>query len=210
MSATNLAQASRQSAILALVGGLHVGAFVLVAGNLLPRLLEALPEASVTLLLPRPMAQEVRLLPVAAPPADYAPPQVPLPDIEIPRVAEALRQPPAAPDAAGVPGGEAPAGPRGLLQAPSLRMRDSRLTALVDACYPAAARRLGEEGRAVAVVVVDPRGDVVRWSLSRGTGFPRLDAALGCVIRRLQFDPGRRDGNAVAAEVLLPVAFRLN
>ncbi len=210
MSATNLAMASRQSAILALVGALHVGAFVLVAGGLLPRLLEAQPQTGVIMLLPRVTEPDIRLQPAVPLPADYAPPRVPLPDIEIPRENSATGLPAAAQDAPGDAGGGGPAGSPDRSEPPALRMRNGRLMALIDACYPAAARRVGEEGRAVALVVVDSRGDVVRWSLAQGTGFPRLDDALGCVIRRLQFDPGRRDGIAVTAEALLPVAFRLN
>jgi protein TonB len=210
MSGTNLAPASRKPAILALVVGLHVGAFVSVAGGLLPRLLEALPQATVITLLPRAMERDVRLQPVVPRPADYAAPRAPMPEIEIPQDVAAMRASDGAPDASGAPGGDAAAAPHDLFEPPALRMRDGRLAALIDACYPAAARRRGEEGRAVARVVVDPGGGVVRWSLAQGTGSPRLDDALGCVIRRLQFEPGRSDGAVVTAEVLLPVAFRLN
>lgn len=210
MSAMNRAMATRQSAILALVGGLHAGAFVLAAGGLLPRLLEVLPREADIMLLPRALEPDIRLRPDAPLPGDFAPAPAPLPDVELPRDTLAMEPPAATPDASGAPGSVASAGSHSLFEPPALRMRDSRLAALIDACYPAAARRRGEEGRAVAIVVVDPRGDVARWSLSEGTGFPRLDSALGCVILRLQFDPGRRDGTAVAAEVRLPVAFRIN
>lgn len=210
MSATIMAKASRHSAILALASGLHLAAFVLVADGLLPRLLDTLPSPSFVFLLPPSPEPDVRLIPATPAPADYAPPQAPLPDFEIPRYFAALIPPATVPDAPGAPGGDTPAERRGLFESPALRMHDSRLMGLIDACYPAAARRLGEEGRAVAQVVVDPRGDVVSWSQSQGTGFPRLDAALGCVIRRLQFEPARRDGAAVTAEVRLPVTFRLN
>ena len=210
MSAKNLAVASRQPAILVVVGVLHAGAFALVAGGLLPRLLDALPPSSVIVLLPRATEPDVRLRPAAPLPADFAAPLAPLPDIEIPTETATMGPVAAAPVAAGAPGSAASATPNDPFEPPSLRMRDSRLSALSDGCYPAAARRLGEEGRAVAAIVVDARGEVVRWSLSQGTGFPRLDSALGCVIQRLQFDPGRRDGAAVTAEVWLPVAFRLN
>jgi TonB family protein len=88
-------------------------------------------------------------------------------------------------------------------------MRDNRLAALVDDCYPAAARRMEEEGRAIARIVVGADRRAASWTPILGSGFPRLDAALGCVIRRLQFVPGRRDGRAVAAEVQLPIVFRL-
>ena len=41
MTATYAARASRQSVILAIIAGLHTGAFVLIASGLVPRLIEA-------------------------------------------------------------------------------------------------------------------------------------------------------------------------
>ena len=95
-------------------------------------------------------------------------------------------------------------------KAPALRTPDSRLAALIDSCYPSAARRLGEEGRAVARVVIDATGRATAWTVEQSSGFPRLDAAMDCVIRRLEFVPGRRDGRAVEATVMLPIVFRLD
>ena len=43
MTAAILARAPRQSAILAAVAALHVGAFILVAAGMLPRLIETPP-----------------------------------------------------------------------------------------------------------------------------------------------------------------------
>ena len=43
MTATYAARASRQSVILAIIAGLHVGAFVLIASGLVPRLMEVEP-----------------------------------------------------------------------------------------------------------------------------------------------------------------------
>jgi protein TonB len=94
--------------------------------------------------------------------------------------------------------------------AASLRTRRDRLDALIDSCYPAAARRGNEEGRAVAHVVLGAQGAVASWSVAESSGFPRLDAAMDCVIRRLAFEPARRDGAAVASEVRLPIVFRLD
>jgi TonB family protein len=47
-------------------------------------------------------------------------------------------------------------------------------------------------------------------TVAGSSGFARLDAAVTCVIRRLEFNPGRRDGAAVAASVTLPIVFRLH
>jgi hypothetical protein len=72
----------------------------------------------------------------------------------------------------------------------------------------AAARRMAEAARAFARIVVGADGCAASWTQMQGSGLPRLDAALGCVNRRLQFLPGRRDGRAVAAEVQLAIVFR--
>jgi protein TonB len=96
------------------------------------------------------------------------------------------------------------------VRTPWLRQRDSRLTALVDACYPAASRRSSEEGRVVIRVDVDATGRTSAWNLAEGSGFARLDAAVACVIRRLEFTPGWHDGAAVASSVVLPIVYRLH
>lgn len=202
--------ASRQSAILALVGGLHVAAFLLAASGMLPRLLEVLPTPPVAYVVPRPPEPVTRVQPVVPLPGDYVPARAPLPDLDIPRKMDEKPPAGAAFDTGTVMGGSGSALPGATFEPPALRMRDSRLASLIDACYPSAARRLGEEGRAVARIAVDAKGRPASWSLAQGSGFPRLDAALECVIRRLQFAPGRRDGLAVGAEVRLPIVFQLN
>jgi protein TonB len=84
------------------------------------------------------------------------------------------------------------------------------VSALIDSCYPAGARRDNEQGRAIAAVVIGPQGSVLSWSVAESSGFPRLDGAMDCVIRRLAFAPARRDGAAVASEVRLPIVFQLD
>lgn len=94
--------------------------------------------------------------------------------------------------------------------AASLRTRRDRLTVLIDSCYPAAARRDNEEGKALAHVVIGAQGLVLSWRVEESSGFRRLDTAMDCVVRRLAFEPACQDGTAVASEVRLPIVFRLN
>jgi protein TonB len=210
MTATIASGAPRQSAILVAVAGLHVGAIILFASGTLRQALDLLP-APPELVLVRRVPEPVEQLRPGLPAlADYVPQRAPLPDIDFP---PALDETPsiAAVSVAVDPAAGADSGSRGSdFQPPALRMHDKRLAALVDDCYPAAARRMGEEGRAIARIVVGADGRAASWTPMLGSGFPRLDAALGCVIRRLQFLPGRRDGGAVAAEVQLPIVFRLH
>lgn len=210
MTAFIVMGASRQSTVLAVFAGLHVGAVVLFASGMMPRLLDALPapaEIVVVQRMPEPVAH---LRPGIPSPADYAPVRAPLPNVDIPRVNEMAL--PA--DSMAVPDGPATGGDSSGqhvdFQPPALQIRDKRLAALVDACYPSGARRMGEEGRAVALIVVSAEGRAVSWTRTAGSDFPRLDAALDCVVRRLQFQPGQRDGRAIVAEVRLPIVFQLH
>lgn len=102
-----------------------------------------------------------------------------------------------------------PTGGSGAEQGARLRTGDARLQALIDGCYPAHARRRGQEGRGVARIVVAEDGRARIWNVDESTGFQALDPAMGCVARRLQFEPAHRDGLAVESTVLLPITFRL-
>ena len=209
MTAIYAARAARQSVILAIIAGLHVGAFVLIASGLVSRLMKVEPpQVPITVYLPPPAP-----IPVVAPAgreaASFDPAPVPMPPLDIP-VPEAeaplnhTTQDPVAQVA-----GTGPVVPSNA-KAPALRTPDGRLAALIDSCYPSAARRLEEEGRAMARVVIDATGRATAWIVEQSSGFPRLDAAMDCVIRRLEFVPGRREGRAVEATVMLPIFFRLD
>ncbi len=76
--------------------------------------------------------------------------------------------------------------------------------------YPPLSRRLGEEGKVVLRVFVEPDGQPAQVELRTSSGHARLDeAALGAV-RRWRFVPARRGEAAVAAWVLVPLNFTLN
>jgi TonB family protein len=46
-------------------------------------------------------------------------------------------------------------------------------------------------------------------SVAQKSGFDRIDAAAECVIRKLPFEPGKRDGVPVEAQATLPIVFKL-
>ncbi len=76
--------------------------------------------------------------------------------------------------------------------------------------YPPLSRRLGEEGKVVLRVHVEPDGQPSHVEVRTSSGFVRLDdAALGAV-RRWRFVPAKRGDEAVAAWVLVPLNFTLN
>jgi periplasmic protein TonB len=212
MSSTHAASSSRHVLVLAAIVGLHVEVFWLVASGLVPRAIKVLapnpPPIEVVL---REKEEVVVVKPDAAPlmEPDYS--RVTEPEIPLPDFAES-KEVPAAPVLPRAPaeGSGSVIEFRQDYQPPGLRTRDRRLAALVDSCYPAASRRLGEEGRVVARVVVGADGRARGWNVAQSSGFSRLDAALGCVTERIEFVAGRRDGQPVEAEALLPVVFRLD
>ena len=210
MTATFLARASRQTTVLAAIAALHAAVIGLVAAGLHPAIrVFGSPETPIHVILPKP-----RPTPVVAPErpgaVEYSLPAVPMPNQEYPRFDDSADSQRKAPDPFAHQKGSLPSAPGHDLRAPTLRMHDSRLSALIDACYPATARRLGEEGRAIARVAIGADGRPAVWSIAQSSGFPRLDAAMDCVIRRLEFAAGQRDGRAVEAVVMLPIVFRLD
>lgn len=204
---------SRQAAVLTAIVGFHFGVFLLAAAGFGPRIVDTIRDADPPL---------IKLLPEQALPLEQSLPDdprllafvvdlLPQPELDIPVFTNE-------PDTASSyePGemaaGEGPgsAVAESVRIAPRLKSQNGRLAALFDSCYPAASRRAGEEGRAVVRLVIGSGGKVSSWRLAEGTGFPRLDDAVRCIIERLEFVPGRQDGRAVEAAAQLPVVFRLH
>lgn len=75
--------------------------------------------------------------------------------------------------------------------------------------YPAAARRLGEEGTVIVRVHVDALGRPEQVELGQSSGSPRLDDAALRAVARWRFAPARRGGDALDAWLSLKVTFRL-
>ncbi|MCX7893501.1 MAG: TonB family protein [Burkholderiales bacterium] len=75
--------------------------------------------------------------------------------------------------------------------------------------YPSMSRRLGEEGKVVVRVLVDPEGLPARVELRASSGFPRLDEVALETVRKWKFVPAKQGDRAVAAWVLVPISFSL-
>lgn len=75
--------------------------------------------------------------------------------------------------------------------------------------YPALSRRMGEEGRVVLRVHVRADGTVGDVQLHASSGSARLDQSALGTVPRWKFVPARRGDEAVAAWVLVPIAFSL-
>lgn len=212
MSHVYAARGSRQTAVFTAIAVFHVIVFVVITLGLVPRVLEKVPVA-----LPiTPRAPDQKPIPILEKPdgnlagltAEMA---IDEPIIDLPRFDASESLPDASSEMAGEAGnaeGTPAAGFENV--APRLRTRFGSLAALIGSCYPAASRRLNEEGRVVAQVLIDATAAAVHWRVAQSSGFPRLDEATACVIRKLEFVAGRRDGQAVAAEAILPITFRLD
>lgn len=75
--------------------------------------------------------------------------------------------------------------------------------------YPPLSRRLGEEGRSILRVLVGPDGAAQQVQIHRSSGSSRLDNAAAEAVGRWKFVPARRGDEALAAWVLVPIAFSL-
>jgi protein TonB len=76
--------------------------------------------------------------------------------------------------------------------------------------YPAEARRLRQQGLVIVSVEVGADGRPGEVAVSRGSGYPLLDAAAVEGVRRWTFDPARAAGVPVPSQVEVPVRFTLS
>jgi len=75
--------------------------------------------------------------------------------------------------------------------------------------YPAASRRMGEQGKVWLRAHVLPNGNTDNVEIKQSSGSPRLDSAALEAVKRWRFVPARQGGEAVAAWVVVPISFSL-
>jgi len=139
-----------------------------------------------------------RTMPDAAPTMEIA--EAPLP----PGMETDIVEPPPVP--LPLPAGPAPEGPEMGLNAQvltALYLRNPKPG------YPAASRRLGEQGTVVLRVFVTVAGEAKRVELKSTSGHRRLDRAALESVQRWKFVPAKRDDKPVDAWVLMPIRFSL-
>jgi protein TonB len=200
---------SRRSAVFAAILVLHFGFFTALKAGLVRAGMQLAEDFSIIDLPPPPPPPKDMEEPPPPPPLDVPPPTVPpplidLPAFEGPSSAITARVSEAAPQRTQT------APPRQVqITPPRIKARGDRIAAAINACYPSASRRLSEEGRVVVTISIDATGKAGAMSVSQSSGFERLDGAAECVVRRLPFDPGKRDGQPVEAQATLPIVFKL-
>ena len=142
---------------------------------------------------PRPEPQQLVVeAPVTAPSEPVAPPPPPklepLPPIEAPPA----------------PAPAKPAGPVTLSNELSVSCPER-----TPPSYPAAAKRMGEQGRVILRVDLDETGRVTAAKVATSSGSARLDEASLAAVRQWHCNPARRDGEAVRAVAMQPFDFIL-
>lgn len=75
--------------------------------------------------------------------------------------------------------------------------------------FPLAAQRRRQEGVVLLTVRVSAQGRATRVDLTQSSGFAILDEAAEAAVRRWVFEPARLDSQAVAADITVPVHFKL-
>ncbi|MBC7489637.1 MAG: energy transducer TonB [Glaciimonas sp.] len=76
--------------------------------------------------------------------------------------------------------------------------------------YPAAAKRMGEEGKVVMRVLVNEKGRAERVELQKSSGSTRLDEAAKQAILRALFKPHMEDGKPMQVYAIVPINFQLS
>lgn len=200
---------SRTTAVFIGIIVLHIGFFWALKQGLVRAGIQLVQDFSIMDLPPPPPPPEDLDEPPPPPPVDVPPPVVPPPLIDLPvfegpttAITAQVREAP--------PRAQPQAPPRQVqITPPRLKGRPDRVSAAINACYPSASRRLSEEGRVVLTITIGADGKAGAMRVSQSSGFARLDGAAECVIRRLPFDPGKRDGVPVEAQATLPIVFKL-
>jgi protein TonB len=210
MANTYSAGGSRQAVVLVAIIVLHIGFFWALKQGLVRGAVQLIQDFSIMDLPPPPPPPEDLDEPPPPPPVDVLPPVVPPPLIDLPVfegpstaiTARVVEPPPRATQP------QAP--PRQVQITPArIKARSDRIAAAINACYPSASRRLSEEGRVMLTITISAGGKVGAMSVNQSSGFARLDGAAECVVRRLPFEPGKRDGQPVDSQATLPIVFKL-
>jgi protein TonB len=199
---------SRTTAVFVGIVVLHLLFFWALKQGLVRAGIQLVQDFSIMDLPPPPPPPEDLDEPPPPPPVDVPPPVVPPPLIELPAFEGPTTAITAKVQETPRPQPQTPA--RQVQITPArFKARSDRIMAAISACYPSASRRLSEEGRVVATITVGADGKAGAVSVTQSSGFPRLDGAIECVVRRLPFEPGKRDGQAVDSQVSVPIVFKL-
>ena len=75
--------------------------------------------------------------------------------------------------------------------------------------YPPLSRRMGEEGKVILRVTVNPQGTADNVEIKTSSGSSRLDDSAQKTVRTWKFIPAKRGDTAIQSVVLVPIIFKL-
>lgn len=76
--------------------------------------------------------------------------------------------------------------------------------------YPAASKRMGEEGKSVIRVLINEKGRAERVEVQKSSGSSRLDDAAKQAVMRALFKPYMEDGKPLPVFAIVPINFQLS
>jgi protein TonB len=176
--------------------GVIIGLFLMARG---PEISAPVP-LSVRVLSAAPESQQPVPIPEYKPVLTRATFTVPLPDIAVASTA---------PAAAIMVAASSTAAPDPTPPAPTPPRFDADYLNNPPPHYPPLSRRLREEGTVLVRVYVLPNGMPQVVELKHSSGCSRLDDSALQAVRKWRFLPARRGHEAVAAWVVVPIAFSL-
>lgn len=150
------------------------------------------PDPAKPVQMSSPVVAPQPLVQLASPPAQIATSPVPAPvEVSVPGPPAPAPAPPAAP---------------AVENAGDL---SSKMISATPPRYPQESRRKREQGTVVLMVLLGIDGKVTDISVSRSSGFDRLDQAALSAVRRWRWSPTRRGGAAVMVKGLVEIPFVL-
>jgi len=201
--------ASRRSGLLTVVIGLHAAviAVVIAAKTVVPQIMEM--PLIVDLVQPAEIKPpEAKPLPVTKPQPVFQKPQTrptPTPVIEATQSQVATANAPVA-----SPPDVKPAPPAPPAEAPVVQARfDADYLKNPAPPYPPLSRRMGEEGKVILRVSVNPQGGADQVEIRSSSGSQRLDESAVNTVKHWKFIPAKRGDSAVQSWVLVPIVFKL-
>ena len=200
----------QRSSLLAIVIALHAGVFLLIlaAKTVAPQIMEM--PLIVDLLQP-PETQkepEAKPLPVVRPqPVRQKP--VPVPKAPVPVIETTTSTAPAPATAIAAPPENKAANAAPAEESFSQARFDANYLRNPAPPYPSLSKRMGEEGKVVLRVSVNPEGTADSVDIKTSSGSPRLDESAQKTVRNWKFVPAKRGDAPVQSWVLVPIIFKL-
>lgn len=200
----------QRSSLLGIVVALHFGilALVLAARAVAPQIMAS---PLVVDLLQAPEAEkepEAKPLPVARPQIQHQKP-VPTPRTPVPVLETTSSSIPAASAPVAVPADSKASQPGPASETVSQARFDADYLRNPAPPYPALSKRMGEEGKVVLRVSVNPQGGADNVEVKTSSGSPRLDESARKTVQNWKFIPAKRGETTVQSWVLVPIIFKL-